>query len=1080
MQKTKQRVSLVALFLTLFVFCSAYAQQKTISGVVSEANNGEPVIGATVTIKNTSAGAATDTDGKFTLVVPANGTTLVVSYIGFLTQEIPIDKEYFEIAMRENATDLDELVVIGYGSVKKRDLTGSVSAIKGDALIQVPVANAAEAITGRLAGVRVTTVDGSPDADIMIRVRGGGSITQDNSPLYIVDGFTVSSIRDIPANDIEDITVLRDASSAAIYGSRGANGVILVTTKRPQVGKAKVQYNGYMQTKRLSKRLDVLNPYEYAKYSYEYAAISGESEITNYNRKFGDYGDMDLYKYMAGTDWQDDMFGGNSVSQYHNISISSGTDKTKYSVNGTYVKDNGLMPYSDFRRMNLDFKLDQELSKTLYFTFNGRASDTETNGSGTNGINTRDVLSRGPVKGLEDLIDVDPNSFATEEEREQWIKANMSMEDQALQNWRRRNSRRFQYDAALNWNIVKGLTYRLEGSYTLGFNEDRRYRGYITTDAINNGGEPLIIWSKSNANGWKLLNQLIYDFSLSESHFNVMAAQELLSDGGDNNQVQVLGFSKDLLPEKTFANLRLGDGGTSASSGVSEPTRLASFFGRINYTWRDRYLATVTFRADGSSKFRLGNQWGYFPSAALAWRINEESFMENTSEWLSNLKLRASYGEAGNNRVSSGLYKLNYNLSSSGTYALGDRGQNFHYVPVNSQLPNPDIKWESMVTRNGGLDFGLFDQRLSGTLEYYMNTTKNLLLDVNIVAPGYSRMVQNIGQTTNKGLELTLNALIVNKKKFSLAADFNISFNKSNVDALDSDDNVLLYSTNWASTDLKGLYEYEIRVGKPMGLVYGWICDGYYTTADFEQYDETAKRYILKEGVPNTALTAGRIGIRPGTIKFRDLSGPNGVPDGVIDDHDRTVIGDTNPKYFGGFGFNGTFFEHFDYTIYFSYVVGNDIYNTGRLAGAQQYRTSWPNLLGFMDSDHRYTYLADDGTVVTDLATLAAMNEGANAKEYWSPLSFGNSNAVIHSWAIEDGSFLRLQNVTLGYTLPKKLSGKFAAERLRVYCTVNNAWIATNYSGYDPELASAQTTPGVDNSKYPKSFSWTCGLNVTF
>ncbi|MDR1810207.1 MAG: TonB-dependent receptor [Prevotella sp.] len=1086
---------LAALLLLTFCIGTIDAQTKSISGTVKE-NSGEPVIGAVVQVKGTSAGTATDVDGKFTLNVPANGKTLVVSYMGFATKELPIEGSIFNITLAESATDLDEVIVIGYGSVKKKDLTGSVASIKGDAIAKVPVANTMEALSGRLAGVRVTSSDGSPDAEMIVRVRGGGSITQDNSPLYIVDGFPVSSLSDIPAGDIATIDVLKDASSTAIYGSQGANGVVMITTKSASAGKVTVSYNGYLQTKRLSKRMSVLSPYEYVMFNYEMAAISGDDDVKSFEKKFGVFEDLDLYKYQAGTDWQDDMFGNDVISQQHNISITGGTEKTKYLISGTYNKDAGLLPNTDFSRINLNLKLEQEIAKNLKFNMTARTTDTETNGDGsaggTNKIRTTSAVSRGIVSGLDALVvGIDPN-LMTEEERDQWIKDNMSLAEQANMYWRRKNTRTFHYDAALDWKIIKGLTYRIEAGYGYGFNENKRYWGYTTTEASNNDGLPLVEWQKENTSSWRLANTLTYNFALAKDHnFNVMIGQELNSSGGNSSTITVKGFSKDLSPEKVYANLALGDTGSAASSKISEDTNMASFFGRAGYNYKDRYLATFTLRADGSSKFKPGaNQWGYFPSAALAWRVNEEPFMESAQDWLSSLKLRLSYGEAGNNRISSSLYKLDYKITSTGTYALGDKANNF-YEANNKQLPNPDIRWESMVTKNIGLDFGIFNQRLSGTLEYYHNTTKDLLLDLKITAPGYTTMMKNIGQTTNKGIELTLNGFIVEKKDFSLSANFNIGFNKSNVDRLDSDGNNFTFSTGWASTDLKGVNEYEIWVGQPVGIIYGWITDGYYTTSDFERYDEATKKYIIATDgngnpvAPTTGLLGGKIGIRPGTIKFKDISGPNGVPDGVVDDYDRTVIGDANPDFTGGFGFDGTF-KDFDFAVNFSFVYGNDLYNANKLATSQQYRTSYPNLLGFMNSGNRYTYLAEDGTVVTDLATLAAMNEGANAK-YWSPLSFGNSNAVIHSWAIEDGSFLRLQNITLGYTVPKKYTQKFACERLRAYCTVNNLWVLTNYSGYDPEVSTAgrgsvskQMIPGLDYSSYPKSLTWTFGVNVTF
>jgi len=1094
MRKIKVKMRRVALFFALFVFCSilANAQQKTISGAVVD-NNNEPVIGANIQVKGTSAGTVSDVDGKFSLKIPEGGKTLVVSYIGFVTQELPIDKGNFNITMKENATDLEELVVIGYGSVKKKDLTGSIATIKGDVLLKTPVANTAEALTGRLAGVRVTTTDGSPDADIMIRVRGGGSITQDNSPLYIVDGFPVSSFSQIPSGDIEDITVLKDASSTAIYGAQGANGVILITTKKPKEGRVEVSYNGFLQAKRLSKRMKVMDPYEYVKFNYELAALGGTAAISSFNNKFGLYEDMDLYKYQQATDWQDQMYGNNEISQQHAISLNGGNEKTQYLVSGVFNKDGGLMPYSDYSRYSLNFKLNQKIADNLTFRLDARTTDVVTNGSGSSGgtdkIRTYQAVTRGPVPGAMNVFDQTLFDNMTDEDQTQWIESNMSFADQLYQYWTRKNNRSFTYNASLDWNILSNLTYHVEGTYAYGFNESKGYNGVITTVVRNGGGLPIVTWQKANTTSWREMNSLTYLLKFGKIHSaNLLVGQETISQGSNNNSITANGFNSQLTPEVIFANLGLAKFGSTSTSNVAQPNNTASFFGRVEgHLFNDRYLVTATLRADGSSKFAPAHQWGSFPSAAVAWNVAEEKFMATTKDWLSQLKLRASYGEAGNNRIDPRQFVLGYGISTSGTYAIGDIQQN--YYTSNSRLPNPDIKWESEVTKNAGLDFGFFHQRLSGTVEYYRNTSKNLLLPVSITAPGYSSIIENIGQTTNRGTDITLNGVILqNSKTFSLSANFNIGFNKSNVDALDDPKNFLSYSTNWASSDLEGLNEYEVHVGQPVGIIYGWVADGYYTTNDFASYDAVNKKYILKDGVPSdAALAKGEIGVRPGTIKFKDISGPNGVPDGVIDNYDRVPIGDANPKFSGGFGFDGQFLSNFDYSIFFTYVYGNDIYNANKANMTEQYRTDWPNLLDYMNSAGRYTYIADDGTVVTDLATLAAMNEGANAKKYWSPLSFGNSNAVVNSWLIEDGSFLRLQNVTLGYTLPQKISRKFSVQRLRAYCTLNNVWIWTNYSGYDPEVSSPgrgstspQMIPGLDYSGYPKSFSWTFGLNLTF
>jgi TonB-linked SusC/RagA family outer membrane protein len=1082
------------MLLFLFVFCGAYAQQKTISGVVTEANSGEPVIGASVTVKNTGAGTATNLDGKFSLTVPENGTTLVVSYIGFLTQELPIDKAQFEIALRENATDLDELVVIGYGTTTRRDLTGSVSTLKSDVISRVPVPNAAQAMTGRMAGVRVTTADGSPDAEMIIRVRGGGSITGDNSPLYIVDGFPVRSMSEISLDDIESIDVLKDAVSTAIYGSQGANGVVLITTKKAEGGKTRINFNTFMQSKRLARRIASLNPYEYVLFNYEGAALSGQDNIDSFVNHFGDYKDIDLYKYQEPIDWQQDLFGSEVLSKQYSLSISGGTDKTSFQTTFSYNKDGGLVPADFYERINGTFKLNHELAKGLKFFLGGRVSDISVHGNGTSGgtykVRTSQAFTNMAVKGLDAFKIVDTSQM-TDDELKEWKENNKSLAEQYADYWKQRNERIFHFDTSLEWKIIKDLILHTEAGYEYKFNDQKNYWAGTTTTASYVDNRPLVEWTKTNSNSMRELTRLSYLKNINDNNrFDAMGGVEITSSGNEQAWMYAAGFSEDLSPEKIFANLGLGESTRNLSSNLSQRTNVLSFLGRFNYTFMDRYLFSATFRADGSSKFAKANRWGYFPAAAVGWRISDEPLLAGTKDWLSNLKLRFTYGMSGNAGANSDatVYLPTYSISTSKTYGLGDIQNNFYQT--GSTIPNPKLKWESMITSNLGLDFGIFNERFSGTVEVYKNTTKDLILQRNIPsATGYTKQYENVGQTTNKGLEVTLNAYIVEKKDYALSANFNVGYNHSNVDKLnDVSDRMTDISSGWAGTDLQGYNDFQVIVGQPVGIMYGWVTDGYYTTDDFSSYDEAAKRYILKDGVPTTGLYGGRIGIRPGTLKLKDISGPDGVPDGVVDDYDRTVIGHGLPKLSGGFGLDGRVYN-VDFAVMFNFVAGNDLYNANRIASTQPYRSgSWPNVLNGMRYDNRYTYLnVADGTVVTDLTTLAQMNEGVNAKEYWSPYTFGASRVLIHSWAIEDGSFLRLQNITAGYTFPKKWTRKFACENLRLYGTLNNVAVWTNYSGYDPEVSSAVRggsvsglTPGVDYSTYPKSFSWTCGIQINF
>lgn len=1065
---------------------AAFAQQKVSGTVVDQ--NGEPVIGASVMVRGTTNGTVTDVDGKYTFSAPV-GSVIEASSIGYETQSATVaaGTSVYDFTLSEDSLFLDDVVVIGYQTVKRRDLTGSVSSVGGETIGKVPVTSAAAAISGRLAGVQVTTTDGSPDAEVLIRVRGGGSVTGDNSPLYIIDGFPASNMNDVAPTDIASIDVLKDASSTAIYGSQGANGVIIITTKSAKGGKTTVNYNGYGMVKRLARRKDVLDNYEFALLNYEQCALEGSSGIKTFQNNYGVFEDLYLYNSIEGTDWQKDMFGNNVVSSSHNVSIQGGSDKTKFSLSLTYQKDGGLMVGNDFSRLTGNFKLSHQMAKNLKFDFQTRISDALTNGSGTAGgnykVRSSQAVTTRPVKGLSEFTVVDPSTL-TDEEYEEWQRSNMTLTEQQQQYWKKKFQKSYQFIGAFTWNAFKGMSIKAEGGYTWGFNETQNWWGATTSNASYVGGLPLADWTKSNTKRLREAVTATYNFKLGQDHnFTILAGQEINNYKTDQNYMYGTMFSKDLSAEKVFANFALSDGIHTITSKINPDENLASFFGRLNYDFKDRYLLTFTFRADGSSKFAPGNQWGYFPAAAFAWRMSNEPWMSSTKSWLSDLKFRASYGTVGNNRIASTLYMLTYSTATAKAYGVGDVA-NVYYAG-NSLLPNPDLTWETTITRNAGFDFDILKGRFTGTVEAYWNTAKDLLIERAIVAPGYKTTMENTAMTSNKGIEANIIAYMVDRKDFSLSANFNIGFNKSNVDQLADGLQEMTFSSGWASTDNKNVNDFLVRVGMPVGQMVGWqvdMDDPYYTTDDFASYNESTGKYVLKDGVATTGLLGGRAGIRPGTIKLKDLNG-----DGVVDSNDVTVIGCAQPKVTGGFGVNMTW-KGFDFSAMFNYVVGNQIFNADKIASCQQYRTSYPNMLSMMGSSHRYTYLDAAGDVVTDLATLKQMNEvGDNKKDIWTPWSFGNAVIVPTSWAVEDGSYLRLQNVTVGYTLPEKFTAKFGCRQLRVYSTLNNVFVLTHYSGYDPEVSSAirgnsasGLTPGVDYSCYPKSFGALLGVNITF
>jgi TonB-linked SusC/RagA family outer membrane protein len=460
---------------------------------------------------------------------------------------------------------------------------------------------------------------------------------------------------------------------------------------------------------------------------------------------------------------------------------------------------------------------------------------------------------------------------------------------------------------------------------------------------------------------------------------------------------------------------------------------------------------------------------------ALAWRISQEDFMKDVN-FVSDLKWRVSYGEAGNNRILNDMWRRTYRIFTNRPIGFNDIPQEY-WGAASNILVNPDLRWETTITRNTGLDFSLLNNRMSGTLEFYWNTTKDLLVQSDIPSYlGYIYQMRNIGQTSNRGIELTLNASLVNKKDFTLSGFFNVGFNRSRIDKLDGAVEKE-FQSNWAGTDLKTQQDYRAIVGQTVGLMYGYVTDGYYGVEDFESYNPTTRVYTLKPGIPNVGAFMGGLTLRPGILKLKDLDG-----DGIITAADRQIIGSALPKHSGGFGFNATF-KGFDMSTFFNWVVGNDVYNTGRIAFNMYYRSTYGNMLNTMNSNDRFKYIDAAGNQVTDLAELAKLN--ANAK-IWSPFSMGNAAPLVHSYAIEDGSFLRLNNVTLGYSLPKNWISSIGMTKLRVYATVYNAFLWTKYSGYDPEVSATRNsgysalTPGVDYSGYPKSRTYTVGINVNF
>ena len=585
----------------MFVVTSVSAQ--TVKGVVTD-NTGEPIIGASVMeVGQAGNGGITDIDGNFTVNLKGSSKKLKISYIGMKAKEINVaGKTTITVKLEDEANSLNDVVVIGYGTVRKKDLTGAVATVKGEDLTKVPVTNAAEALTGKLPGVQITTTDGSPDAEMIIKVRGGGSITGDNSPLYIVDGFPVSSIGDIAPSDIEDITVLKDAASTAIYGSQGANGVILVTTKGAKSGKTVVSYNGYVQGKSIAKTLDTMTPYQYVKYNYERAALRGTSDISSFEKRFGSFGDLDLYQYQQGHDWQNEMFGNNDLSQSHNVSVSGGSEKTKFNLSGTYTNDNSLMKTNGYDRFNVNFKLNHEICKNLKLDFGMRLADVTTKGVGTGGgtykIRSYEAITKGPVNGLYDQLDIDPSTLP-DDEYDEYISITRSLQDKVNDYWRRKNERRYNYNGAITWKFLKNFTYRAEAGYDYTFFQQKDYYAALSDKAVKDGGSlPMGEWTKKDTWKLRLTHTLTYNKTFNKVHnLNAMIGQEYVATNNESLNVVAKYFQKDISPEKMFASLASNSGATGSrtiNSSLGQEDRTLSFFGRLNYSYADRYLLTFT------------------------------------------------------------------------------------------------------------------------------------------------------------------------------------------------------------------------------------------------------------------------------------------------------------------------------------------------------------------------------------------------------------------------------------------------------------------------------------------------------
>ena len=1083
MKKQVKRVFMLAL---MSIVCFVANAQNVIKGTVKD-KTGEPLIGVSVTYGN-SQGTVTDLDGKFSVNAPA-GTSIKVSYVGFKPQTLKGGAN-MNIVLEEDNTTLEDVVVIGYGTMKRKDLTGAVASVSGDKLAANPVANVAQALQGQLPGVSVTSQDGRPGATMSIRVRGGGSITQSNDPLYIVDGIQVSDISDIPADNIESIDVLKDAASTAIYGARGANGVILVTTKGSKGdGKASIKYNMYYQSKKSSYTPDVQSPYDYVLHNWSYAKAYGETYGEGVASYFGvgsaNGNHLNEYKNMSAHNYVDDVMQ-TASSWNHDLSISGGNQNTKYYATVNYLNDEGNRIKTGFRRWNANFKISQKINKALTFDADLRYSEMRHEGTNFDYAAGNSVYGFKPIDkplGSGIASDLGMGSASVED-----ISNPLSIIDNYSSVTERYRVRGM---GGLTWNVLKGLIAKTELSMSRNWSKRQEWDGGKSSNPYNKA-----TITTGDGYGMRWATTLNYTVQgLGEDHnLSFLAGNEVLASKSNSLSVSGAGYPAEFGQDRAFGFFNMynmvdeylsqSQQASDFSNTIGEPKHTLSWFGRVNYDFLGRYLFTATFRADGSSNFAPNNHWGYFPAAAAAWRISDEPFMESAKEWLDNLKLRLSYGTSGNDNIDASLWKEYWEPSV--VWSNGVRKVTFSPGAV---LANPDLKWETTISRNLGLDFGFWNGKLRGSIELYSNTTKDILMRVPVAeSTGHSYQYQNVGETSNKGLELALFYEIIRSKDFNLSINATYNYNKNNVEkvveGVNADTN-----TNWGSSMKRPYNDYIIRVGEPVGTIYGYKTAGFYTVDDFTVNNGV---WTLKQGVPDTGsnvtnypgsvsglynLPEGQVAF-PGMVKFEDTDGS-----GTITEEDCQVIGHTMPKHTGGFNIAANY-KGIDFAAGFTYQIGGDVYNANAMhsmMGNKDTSFGWNRLA--IVSDCWKIYDVDgsgDLYPVTDPTALAALN--ANAKYALPYAEYG----LVNSEFIEDASYLRLNTLTLGYTFPKNLTKKIGISNLRVYFTGGNLFCITGYNGSDPDVSTRPggnngfPTPNYDWNSYPRARTYTFGLNVAF
>lgn len=1047
--------------------------KRQIKGKVVDAA-GETVIGANVLEKGTTNGVITDIDGNFVLNV-SSGATLEISYIGYVTQTIKVTNQTsLHIVLKEDSETLDEVVVVGYGTMKKSDLSGASVSVGEDAIKGSVITNLDQSLQGRAAGVSAVSTSGAPGSSSSIRVRGQATINSNAEPLYVIDGVivqgggasgadfglgdalgngsvsTISPLSTINPADIVSMEILKDASATAIYGAQGANGVILITTKRGKAGEAKFTYDGMLAVQRQTKRLDMMNLREFANYYNEFVQV-GELDVNGY------YADPSILG--KGTNWQDAVFQ-TALQHQHQVSAEGGTEKIKYYVSASYMDQDGTLIGSNFNRYSFRVNLDSQLKSWLKLGLSATYSSTDEDlklADGEQGIINYSLKTVPDIP----IYDIDGN-YATIV-REGYTNPNpiaMAMMDQVLLNRQKLTGNIF-----FEVTPIKNLVWHAELGYDISASRGERYKPMVDFGSWKRDSNYSSI-QKNSSTFWQLKNYVTYSGMIDKHNFTAMLGQECWASNYDNISV-----TNTSLPSDAVHNPALGTATPVIGSGFGS-SAMASFFTRLTYNYDNRYYGTYTYRYDGSSNFGPDNRWAGFHALAGSWRFSNEEFFKPLSGVISNGKLRLGWGQTGNANIGGYLWGTSIVKMSS---SLGTG-----YRPKN--IPNTSIKWESQEQWNVGLDLGFIQDRINVVVDWYKKVSNDMLMALQL--PSYmgtqgntsSRLdppYGNYGSIENAGVEISLNThpLI---GKFQWDSDFQISFNKNKLKALSGTANAQIVGYGqW--NDVVSVS----NVGESLYNFYGYVCDGVYQ--DYEDLQKSPK----PEQYPSNGVFNRKNTVWVGDIKYKDISGPDGKPDGVINEYDKTNLGSPMPKF--TFGWTNTFrYKDFDLSIFINGSYGNKVMN---YLGMQltHMNSAWENQLNSVTGRARLEPIDPDKVYPSgqywydDVTNVRVSNPEAAIPR--ASIQDPNDNDRISDRYVEDGSYIRLKNITLGYTFPSKLIKKFGINNLRLYANIQNLLTITGYDGYDPEIgASTQSANvyGLDYGRYPSPTVYSFGLNVSF